>query len=374
MFSKLDRYILKELTGPFFLGVFILVFLLVSQQILKLMELVIDKGVDLLSVGELFLRVLPSFFVITLPMAVMMASVTTFNRLSADNEIIALHAAGMGFWRLFRPVLIFAVGVSLLTLSMGVMSGSTQGSLKSLAVKLLMQRASVGLEEGQFNGIFSNMMIYVESMPTFSDMKGVFIFDQRKADAPVVIVAKEGVLISDQATQTIGLHLVDGSLHQSLPNSERYQKMTFANYDVKIDFSEMVQRQDDVDGPSYAELQARISETKGEDLNALRLLSRFYRRFLFALASLIFCLMGMPLGIVSGRITRVGGFAAGIMIITLYYMLMMLGDSLITARIAPPIVAAIFPIVVLLPCCAYLLRKVAVNVSPTLFGISSKRP
>ncbi|MFQ5589224.1 MAG: LptF/LptG family permease [Nitrospiria bacterium] len=374
MLTKLDRYLLKEMLSPFFLGLFILMFILISQQILKMMELVIDKGISLWSVGELFLRILPSFLVVTLPMAVMMASVTTFNRLSADNEIIALHAAGIGFSRVFKPVVIFAVVIALLTLSMGVMAGSRKGSLKSLAVKLLMQQASVGLEEGQFNGIFSNMMIYVESMPTFSEMKGVFIFDQRKPDAPVVIVAKEGVLVSDQATQTVGLHLVNGSLHQSSPKSDRHQKMTFANYDVKIDFSEMVQKQENVEGPSYAEIQARIAETKGEDKGALRLLSRFYRRFLFAVAALLFCLMGMPLGIISGRITRVGGFAAGIVMIMLYYMLMTLGDALIASRTAPPLAAAALPILILTPVCVYLLRKTATNVSPTLFGLSSKRP
>lgn len=374
MLTRLDRYILRELTGPFLLGLFILLFILISQQILKLMELVINKGIDLLSVGTLFLQVLPAFLVMTLPMAVMMAAVTTFNRLSADNEIVALHASGIGFSRIFKPVLIFAVAVSLLTLVMGVLAGSKKGALKTLAVDLLMKQASVGLEEGQFNGLFSNMMIYVESMPTFSELKGVFIFDQRKQDVPVVIVAKRGVLLSDRESGTIALRLEEGSLHQKIAKGDRYQKMTFANYDVRIDFSAMVQRQEDVEGPSYAEIQQRIAETKGEDTDMLRLLSRFYRRFFFAAAALLFCIMGMPLGIISGRIARVGGFSAGVFIILLYYMLLTLGDFLIAARIAPPLAAAALPIVILTPVCFYLLKKIATQVSPTVFGISSKRP
>lgn len=65
------------------------------------------------------------------------------------------------------------------------------GSFKSLAMKILKKRASVGIEEGKFNGTFSDIMIYVESMPTFTEMEGVFIYDVRDQNAPKIIVAKK---------------------------------------------------------------------------------------------------------------------------------------------------------------------------------------
>ncbi len=374
MLKQLDRYILKELMGPFFLGIFILLFILVMQQILKLMELVIDKGVDPASVGGLFLQLLPSFFLVTFPMAIMMATVTTFNRLSADNEIIALHAAGINAMRLIRPVFLFALLVGLLTLWMGTMAGSSKEAFKSMAVKLLLKRASAGLEAGRFNGIFSNMMVYVDSVSSQSELTGIFIFDQRKAEAPTVIVAKTGFLLSDEETETISLYLEDGSLHQNVRENDRYQKMDFTRYDLKIDFSEMVHREKGVHAPGYAEIKARIAKAEVPDIEALRLLSDYYRRFLFSLAAFLFCIMGVPLGIISGRITRVGGFVAGILVILIYYMLMTLGDYLVGSRLAPPMLAAALPLLVLFPLCLYLLKKVANNVSPTLFGIASKRP
>ncbi len=374
MLKHLDRYILKELIGPFFLGIFILLFVLIMQQILKLMELVIDKGIALVDVGGLFLQLLPSFFLVTFPMAVMMATVTTFNRLSADNEIIALHAVGINVTRLMRPVLLFAVIISLLTLWMGSMSGSSKEAFKSLAVKLLLKRASAGLEAGRFNGIFSNMMVYVDSVSSQSELTGVFIFDQRNAEAPTVIVAKTGFLLSDEKTETISLHLENGALHQNIRENNRYQKMDFARYDLKIDFSEMNQQKKGERRPGFAEIKKRIADAKEPDLEALRLLSDYYRRFLFSLASFIFCMMGVPLGIISGRITRVGGFVAGIVVILIYYMLMSFGDYLLSSQIVPPLLAAALPILALLPLCFYLFKKVATNVSPTLFGIASKRP
>src|SRR3569832_1878179 len=78
MLKILDRYVIKELSIPILLGIFILTFLILVQQLLRLMELIIDKGVDLLSVAEIFVYLLPSFFLVTIPMAVMLASIMTF--------------------------------------------------------------------------------------------------------------------------------------------------------------------------------------------------------------------------------------------------------------------------------------------------------
>jgi len=374
MLSRLDRYLLKELSIPFFLGLMILTFILIMQQVLILMELVLDKGIDLLSIATLFMHLLPAFFLITIPMAVMLSTVTTFNRLSSDNEIIALHASGVGFFRLFRPVMLFASLVALLTLMMGFNSETVKGASKKVAVKLLMKRASLGLEAGIFNNLFPGMMIYVESMPTFSELAGVFIYDQRNPSMPTVIVAKNGTLINDEAEKTVRLNLIDGSLQQGNKRSQRYQRMVFGNYELKIDLPQLMQSERDSKSLSLREIKQGISEGKEVNVRDLRLLSDYYKRFVFAFAAMLFCLMGMPLGILSGRFSRLGGFAAGIVIILIYYMLMTLGDYLISVHVLSPLVAAVFPVLVLSPCCLFLLKRVASNVSPTLFGMVSKRP
>ncbi len=374
MLSRLDRYLLKELSVPFFLGLMILTFILIMQQVLILMELVLDKGIDLASIATLFVHLLPAFFLITIPMAVMLSTVTTFNRLSADNEIIALHAGGIGFFRLIRPVILFASLVGLLTLFMGFNTDTVKGASKKVAVKLLMKRASLGLEAGIFNNLFPGMMIYVESMPTFSELSGVFIYDQRNPDRPTVIVAKRGVLINDEAANAVRLNLVDGSLQQGEKGSQRYQRMVFGDYELKINLPQLMQSQSEKKGLNLTEIKQQIAESKEVNVRDLRLLSDYYKRFVFAFTAMLFCLMGMPLGILSGRLSRLGGFAAGIVIILIYYMLMTLGDYLISVQVLSPLTAAMFPILVLIPFCIFLLKRVASNVSPTIFGIASKRP
>jgi len=374
MLTHLDRYILKEIGRPFLLGIFILLFILITQQILSLMELVIDKGVALDSVGALFLNLLPSFFVITIPIAVMMATVTAFHRLSADNEVIALHAAGIGFSRLFRPVLYFGLCALLLTLFMGFKDRSTGKGFNKIAVNLLLSSASAALEEGRFNDLFTNMMIYVESMPSLSELRGVFIYDQRNPELPAVIVARKGTLQSNKAARTLALHLEEGALHQHAEGSKQYQKMRFAHYDLKIDFGALAKKTADAEVWTHERLKARIAETKGQNVRLLRLLSEYYSRYFFSLAAFLFCIIGMPLGILSGRMSRIGGFAIGVAMITLYYLLLSFGNYLASTQEIPPLFAAATPVIALSPFAAYLLKKVSKEASPSFFGISSKRP
>lgn len=374
MLSRLDRYLLKELSIPFFLGLMILTFILIMQQVLILMELVLDKGIDLASIATLFMHLLPAFFLITIPMAVMLSTVTSFNRLSSDNEMIALHAGGVGFFRIIRPVILFASLIGLLTLLMGFNTDTVKGASKKVAVKLLMKRASLGLESGVFNNLFPGMMIYVESMPTFSELSGVFIYDQRDPEKPTVIVAKKGVLINDEVAKTVRLNLVDGSLQQGEKGSPRYQRMVFEGYDLKINLPQLMKDQSEAEHLNLREIKQQIIESKEVDVRDLRRLSDYYKRFVFAFAAMLFCLMGMPLGILSGRLSRLGGFAAGIIIILIYYMLMTLGDYLVSLMVLSPLLAAIFPILVLMPFCIFLLKRVSTNVSPTIFGMTSKRP
>lgn len=376
MIRILDRYIFKELLIPFCFGIFILTFLILIHQLLRLMELVIDKGVDLLSVGQIFLTLLPSFFLLTIPMAVLMASVMTFNRLSNDNEITALKSTGVGFYRFLRPVLFFSAAAAFMTLFMGMIAQPWGGgSFKSLGMKILKKRASVGIEEGKFNGTFSNLMIYVESMPTFTEMEGVFIYDMRDPGTPKVITAKKGILLNDPGAGAIGFHLLEGSLHAQGKGGSDYQRAVFATYDLKLDLGSVLQGGNaGLETPTYREMKRAVEASGGKDLRALRLLSEFYKNFSFSFASLVFGLVGVPLGIISGRTGRLGGFTVGIGLITLYYLLNTLGDYLITIRLAAPFLAVWLPHFALIPLTLYLMRVTARETYPKFLQLGNKRP
>ncbi len=339
MMKRLDRYLLTELVSPFLLGIFILTFLMLLYQLLRLTELVIDKGVSLVTVADLFVRLLPSFFLLTIPMAAAFASVIAFNRLAFDNELIAFYASGISFARLIRPVFLFSLLAGGMTLLMGTLDQHWgTASFKSIAVKMLKEKAGVGLDAGRFTELLPGLMIYAESISNRTQLTRVFIYDTRNPKQPLVIAAKEGVLMANGAS--VGIRLLDGTMHGRRDRDD--QLITFASYALKARLSQNL-LETALKTPSYVEIKRQMAASTDADVRLLRLLSAFYKKFSFAYASFLFCFIGVPLGIVSGKGGRLGAFAAGIGLILLYYLLNMVGDYFVLSETLSPAIAAGLP-------------------------------
>ena len=163
----LDRYIWKELSTPFLLGLFVFTFLLLIDRIFDLTDLIINKGVPgpprrccCSSTSP------PAILVLTIPIGFLLAILVAFGRLSADMEIVALKACGVSPLRLLRPVVIFGLGVAALT-------GLPDDRLRPQdELRLQVARSStscgrrrrVGLKERMFNDTFGNFVIYVDEI------------------------------------------------------------------------------------------------------------------------------------------------------------------------------------------------------------------
>jgi lipopolysaccharide export system permease protein len=87
----------------------------------------------------------------------------------------------------------------------------------------------------------------------------------------------------------------------------------------------------------------RLNQTNWQDTDALRRLTEYYKDLAFPTASLIFCMIGIPVGIVSKRSGRVGGFAVGVMIVVVYYVLNVLCEFFVTTLVLPPFAGAWLP-------------------------------
>ena len=98
------RYICREVVTPFLLGLLIFTLILLTARILKLVELVVNRGVPVWYMVKIFCYATPAFFEVTVPMAFLVALFWGFGRLSADREITALKSCGLSFYQIALPV------------------------------------------------------------------------------------------------------------------------------------------------------------------------------------------------------------------------------------------------------------------------------
>ena len=117
MVSILDRYLIKELIGPFLFGIAAFTFILSGSTVLfALIGEAIRNNIPMGIILQLFLYKLPYMIVLSFPMSTLLATIIAFGRLSADSEILAFRAGGIAFSRLVTPIFLTGLFVSLLTI------------------------------------------------------------------------------------------------------------------------------------------------------------------------------------------------------------------------------------------------------------------
>ena len=338
----LDRYIFRELLSPFLISLGALCFVMLTKELLRLVELLVSKGVALFSVLKVFAHLLPSFLVLTLPIAGIIASITAFGRLSFDKELVAMRAAGLSLVRLSHPVFLFALLVFGLTLTLSQWGQPWSNvNLKKVALNLLRDELILELERGVFNETVPKMVIYVPDTQSGQDLTGIFVSDDRNPDDPRVIVAQQYFVMTDPKSNQIALRLVDGVIHSRPDNVEEYSKVSFSTYDLKMNFNENLYNSDE--RSSVETILAKLDQSGWKDTAALRRLMEHYKDLAFPTASLVFCILGVPVGIVSKRSGRMGGFAVGVLVVVIYYVLNVACEFLVTTLIIPPFAGAWLP-------------------------------
>jgi len=340
--TLLDRYIFAELLSPFGLSLGALCFVMLTRELLRLVELLVSKGVGLWSVLKVIAMLLPSGLVLTLPIAGLIASITAFGRLSFDKELVAMRAAGLSLTRLSQPVLLFAIGVFTLTLVLSQWGQPWSSlNLKRVALNLLKDQLVLALERGTFNEPIPRMMIYVPENTNDRSMTGIFVSDERTDDEPRVIVAQDYQVLMDAAHDQVALRLVNGVIHSRPDQPDQYRQISFTNYDIKLNLNQSSYAATE-ERPTYEQLMEQLARNR-TDAGALRRLMEYYKDLAFPTASLVFCLLGVPVGIVSKRSGRVGGFAVGVVMIVAFYLVNVACDFLVTTMAIGPFAGAWLP-------------------------------
>jgi lipopolysaccharide export system permease protein len=341
--TLLDRYIFTELLSPFSISLGALCFVMLTRELLRLVELLVSKGVGIVAVLQVFAHLMPSFLVLTLPIAGIIASITAFGRLSFDKELVAMQTAGLSLVRLARPVLLFALLVFGLTVWLAQWGQPWSSiNLKKVALNLLRDQLVLALERGTFNEPIPKMMIYVPDQNPGQATTGIFVSDERNAHDPRIIVAQQYEVIMDASTDQVALRLQHGVIHSRPDEADQYEHVSFASYDLKFPlnqsgYSATEERQ------SYDAIIAQLEQSQWRDTTALRRLTEYYKDLAFPTASLIFCLLGVPVGIASKRSGRIGGFAVGVLVIIVYYVLNVACEFLVTTATVPPFAGAWLP-------------------------------
>ncbi len=342
----IDRYVAREVFAPLMLGVILLTFALVTGRLLKLTEMVVNRGVSVRDVLAMIGYIMPSFFELTLPMAVLLGVLLGFGRMSSERELIAARACGISLYRLAVPVIGIGVVVWVLAswFSFSVRPWANH-SLSDLLYRLSRTRSTAGLKEKVFNRTFPGIVLYVDRIsPNDGSLHGVMISDDRNRGQQSTIIASNGIVLPDKETQAVTLRLYHGSIFGLETENHASHVTSFKIYDLNLEPENSINWSVVTpDEMNYATLRQTIAAARATGRPDYPAESEMAGKLTVPFASVLFALLGIPLGLKPARGGQSERFGVAIALFFFYYALMRVGENLAQTGRLPALAAMCIP-------------------------------
>jgi lipopolysaccharide export system permease protein len=342
----LDRYILKELVGPFVFGVaaFTLIFV-AADLLLNLAELMAQHGLGFLDAAKLFLYSLPQYAVWTFPMAMLLATLMALGRLSSESEMVAMWAGGVSFSRLVVPVVAAGLAVSLVSIWF-----TDSITPRAFVASQRILRESGGLTTGKEGVVLFgytagrvSSILYAEKLSVAAGrMQGVTLINLRDAQPRIVVSARTARWKGKR------WWFYDGRMVVLLPRAR--PTVEFGSEGMEMDVSatpqQIAQGETNPQEMSLAQLESLIQHLRARGAPVADLVIAWQHKLSIPFACLVFAVLAAPLSVRSHRSSHAWGFGISLAIIFAYYVLWHYLTVLAKSAVLNPVVAAWAPNVV----------------------------
>lgn len=230
---RLDRYVLFQLIGSMLFITIVLTAAIWLAQSLRLIDLIVNKGLSASVFLYLVLLVLPRFLDVILPIALFIAVLFTYAKLTAESELVVMRAVGLGPAGLARPAVVLAGGiVVLLFVLSGWLLPAANRAFKDLQFQIRHQFVSAVLQEGTFTPLADRLTVYVRERAQSGELTGILIQDDREKGKSVTIIADRGVLVETPSGPRVVME--NGSRQQLDQATGRLSMLTFDRYTLDL--------------------------------------------------------------------------------------------------------------------------------------------
>ena len=301
---------------------------------------------------------LPGVLIFSIPLATLAGIIIGFSRMGSDSEIVAMRAAGVGSWTMIWPALLVGLLFTGATTYLHLKEAPEAArDLERIALEGLLAKLDSPVEPRTFSTL-PRYVIYVRDGNKEQGTWGrVFIFGQR-ADHTEIYTARSGridsagdqseLVLTDVLATEFPLATAEGERcnnHDTLGSNNGQKSYVVKRLDqlrfsINTGRAEIVarlnQRDTNADAMEWSELRERVESGKpDEQKEAIRILNR---RAALSLAPLVFSLLGATLGLRIRRGGRSVGVLLTLIVVIVYYLLSLLGESMARAGTISPYV------------------------------------
>lgn len=115
----LDRYVMGEFIRMLILSLISLTAIFILVHLMDHIDLYLDEGASWSAIGRYYFYQTPYNLLLTMPMAVLVATILSLGELGRHGELAAMKSSGVSLYRIVVPVIAFALALSLIVLGLG---------------------------------------------------------------------------------------------------------------------------------------------------------------------------------------------------------------------------------------------------------------
>ena len=361
----IDRWLLGQLIPPmiFAISAFTVISLSVGVMF-DLIRKIVEYGLPLLQALKALIYSLPSFLVLSFPMAVLLSTLLSYGKLSANSELLALNSLGITKSRIIAP----AIAVSILmtgltfyfndnlvptsnklaesTLRSGIGSSSNTGKSKNNIIFTRKgSRIATNTNKPTKVNTYLTHIFYASRFEN-NIMKEVTVLDFSRENIKQILTANRAIFDQDNSSWIFS----DGSIVSTdsigKTTNIKFKQYIYPFVEGPLDLAKVPKDASDM---SLKEaLEAEKIYKKIGDLKQIRKIQvRIQEKFTLPCSCLVFGLIGSILGSKSNlRSSKSQGFGLSVILILVYYVMSFIFSSFGVKGLLPPIIAAWFPVVI----------------------------
>ena len=372
----IDRWLLGQLIPPmiFAISAFTVISLSVGVMF-DLIRKIVEYGLPLVQALQALIYSLPSFLVLSFPMAVLLSTLLSYGKLSSNSELLALRSLGITTSRTIAPAIAVAVFMTGLTfyfndnlvptsnqlaestLRSGI--GSTFNKGKSKNNIIFTRKGSRIAPNTNRPTKVNTYLTHVFYASRFENniMKEVTVLDFSRENIKQILTANSAFFDKDNSSWIFsdGSIISTDSLGQT--TNIKFKEYMYPFVEGPLDLAKVPKDARDMSLKEAFEAE-KIYKKIGNIKEIRKIQVRIQEKFTLPCACLVFGLIGSILGSKSNlRSSKSQGFGLSVILILAYYVMSFICSSFGVKGLLPPIIAAWFPVVISLGAGFYFLRK-----------------
>lgn len=326
-----DRYIFRQVTkATVFAVVSLSLFIVLGRIFQEIRPLVVDSRVPLPLVGKFVLNVFPMSLMYTIPWGFMAAILLVFGRLSAEQELNAMQLGGLSLPRIAMPVLLLGALLSALCLWINVtIVPRANARMDNIVYEAVERDPKALIKPGMITAQLQNLRIFVQKKDD-EKLYSLHLYKlpnlKKNETTGEYVYAEDASLGVDPVQKKIKLSL--NSAYIESPSKEGNLNIFVASAAPwKVDLTRKKEWR--ASSMSNEEIRSFLTQPPAEfkTKNTTKYLSTITQRYSFAMASLAFAFIAVPLSLARRRKDSNSGILTALLLGAGYFIFSLLAQK-----------------------------------------------